>query len=77
MIGRTLSHYRILEKLGSRGMGEVFLLDIESGRVQEILSVPPDYVDEHSVSPDNRWICFTRWTYETDIWMLTFDEERE
>ncbi len=27
MIGRTVSHYRIIDKIGQGGMGEVFLAD--------------------------------------------------
>jgi len=32
LIGRTLGHYRIVEKIGAGGMGEVIVDSIESGR---------------------------------------------
>jgi Tol biopolymer transport system component len=54
--------------------GTIFLLDIESGRSREVLSIAPDDVVTFSLSPDNRTIYFTRRTSEADIWLLTLKE---
>lgn len=59
-----------------RDGGTIYFLDIETGEAHEVLSVGPDEFESLSLSPDDRWIYFSRITKEADIWMLTLNEER-
>ena len=56
--------------------GGISLADIQSGKVQEVLSLYPDTLEVGTLSRDSRWIYFSRATTEADIWMFTLNEER-
>lgn len=55
MIGKTISHYQIIDKLGQGGMGEVYKArDTRLNRFVAIKSLPPDRGSDRGVPKDRR-----------------------
>jgi Tol biopolymer transport system component len=52
----------------------IYLLDIESGEREEILSVSPNRVSTPTFSPQSPWMYFHVIADEADIWLLTLDD---
>jgi Tol biopolymer transport system component len=47
----------------------IYLVDSQSRKIQQILSVAPNEVRVAAISADNRWIYFTFQVTEADIWL--------
>jgi Tol biopolymer transport system component len=56
----------------SRGPGALSLVDTQTARTREILSLPHAQIVAFTISADNRTIYFARDSVEGDIWLATF-----
>jgi eukaryotic-like serine/threonine-protein kinase len=50
---------------------KLYLVDSQSKRVREVLSIDPDRVERFSLSRDDRHLVISRTSRESDIWLLT------
>jgi hypothetical protein len=51
--------------------GKLFLVDSQTGRQQEVLSLPQQNLGSVGLSADNQALYFTLMASEADIWLIT------
>jgi serine/threonine protein kinase len=52
MIGQTISHYRVLEKIGEGGMGEVYLAEDARLNRKVAIKLLPEYLENDKVAQE-------------------------
>jgi Tol biopolymer transport system component/DNA-binding winged helix-turn-helix (wHTH) protein len=62
---------RLIFSSGPSREGAIYLMDSQSRKVHQIVSVAPNEALGDAISPDNRWIYFTLQVTEADIWMAS------
>ena len=55
MVGETLSHYKILEKIGQGGMGEVFLVQDTTLDRKVVLKFLPEELQQDTATRKRFW----------------------
>jgi serine/threonine protein kinase len=69
LIGETISHYRVIAKLGEGGMGEVYrATDTKLGREVAIKIIPETFAQDAG-----RMARFAREAHLTDLAVLSWD----
>jgi Tol biopolymer transport system component/DNA-binding winged helix-turn-helix (wHTH) protein len=64
---------RLIFSSGPSRDGAIHLMDSQSRKVHQIVSVAPNEALGDAISPDNRWIYFTLQVTEADIWLANME----